>query len=400
MTITCPYCRKQHRLPEGFLPAPRSATRCKSCGRRFILARDGNIPPQWQALAVASEAPAASPPPARTGTATAEGPAPHEQGSGNSPVWTSAIGQAFPGLLPFLPENFLEAGIFQPDKRGRYLTKRNHHKAKLLQAVSPLLLDRILQGGEKVCHIASGIAYFPSEIPYANGLLTWPLNYYALVATTRRLLLINLDYHLTHPNRYVFQVPYGEISSVSRGFYGSSVIVMTHAGRRWDFTTVQRASAVELTEFIENLLVDRDDSPSETDNRQQLCPACFQPVPERVPGCPYCLTPYKSAGDAIRKSLLLPGLGSYYLSYPSLAIAELLGYLLTWLITVVLVIIGIPGGILGGGLLVLAYHLLAAFMAGQMARKGYLPEYLPGEEYPPETEPDEEELMSTPAASG
>lgn len=85
----------------------------------------------------------------------------------------------------------------------------------------------------------------------------------------------------------------------------------------------------------------------------------------------------------MKKSLLLPGTGNIYLANPYLGSIELLGYLFTWMMTTVLVIIGIPGGILGGAVLVLSYHLLAAMMAGRMARKGYLvADYIPEETVP------------------
>ncbi len=354
MIITCPYCQKQHRLSEGFLPAPNSAAHCKGCGRRFLI--DGAL--------------ATSPEPAQ------------QPGEPSNGCPSTAMPETVPGLSELPPESFALADLCKADRHGKYQSKLNLHKTKLLLATAPLLIARLLAKGEKVHRIASGIAYFRFEIPYANGLLTWPLNYYALVATNRRLLLINLDYHLTRPDRYVFQIPWGEIAKISRGFYGSSLIIKTKGGQVWDFTTVKRPLATEMAEFIQTLIT--PEAPPAPDSYPQLCPVCFQPVPERIPGCPHCQTSYKSVGEAIKKSLLLPGLGAIYLSYKALGITEMLGYLITWLMTIILVIIGIPGGIFGGIILVLSYHLMSAFMAGQMARKGFIPEPLMREDAFPE----------------
>ncbi|NTV13379.1 MAG: hypothetical protein HGA96_05540 [Desulfobulbaceae bacterium] len=286
----------------------------------------------------------------------------------------AAITEAFPALGELPLESIALSDLFKPSRHGGYRNHLNGYKAKLILATAPLLIDRILAKNESVHRIASGIAYFRFEIPYANGLLTWPLNYYALVATNYRLLLLNLDYHLTRPDRYAFQIPIGEITEISRGLYGSSLIIKTTEGQVWDFTTVKRELAEELSGFIQERLTTEEANTPRADFSPQLCPACFQPVPERILSCPHCLTPYKSASYASKKSLVLPGLGAFYLSFPSLGIAEMLGYLLTWLLTIILVIIGIPGGFFGGGLLILAYHLMSAFMASQMARKGYIPE--------------------------
>lgn len=343
MVFTCPHCQRQHRFPDGLaLPANPSA-RCKRCGRRFSL----------------------------DGGAAEISPGGERQDEGGA---EQAMFTAFPEFQELPPGKFLLDEILVPDGEGRYLTARNRRLTKLITATAPLLSEFILRQDERVCRLACGIAYFPFEIPYANGLLTWPLNYYALVATNHRLIFINLDHRLSHPSRYVFQVPYGDISRVSRGFYGSSLIVHTLAGRTWDFTTVNRRLATGMEKFIREQLEGLASEDADFIPASQLCPGCYQPVPEKLASCPSCRLPYKSSRVAIKKSLLLPGAGNLYLAYPSLGITEILGYLCTWMLTVSLVIIGIPGGILGGAMLILAYHCLAAFMAGRMAGKGYLPE--------------------------
>lgn len=368
MTFTCPHCQKQHRFPEGVALPPNSSAHCKRCGRRFLL------------VGVEPERPLRE---GTSGETAPEGSSPMaepREGDGASP----AILAAFPELQELPPGRFLLDEIFTPDGGGRYPAGPNRRLAKLITATAPLLGDVILQKDERVCRLAGGIAYFPFEIPYANGLLTCPLNHYALVATDHRLIFINLDHSLSHPSRYVFQVPYGAISRVSRGFYGSSLIIHTSAGRTWDFTTVNRWLATGMEKFIRGQVERLGSGGSDFNPPSQLCPGCYQPVPENLVSCPGCLLPYKSPRVAIKKSLLLPGSGNLYLAYPSLGITEILGYLCTWMLTVSLVIIGIPGGILGGGLLVLAYHCMAAFMAGQMAGKGYLPDEQDSGEIPPE----------------
>lgn len=284
----------------------------------------------------------------------------------------AVILDAFPELQELPPEKFLLDEIFTTSAEGSLPTHLNHLLTKLLVATAPLLSEKILQKDELVHRIASGIAYFPFEIPYANGLLTWPMNYYALICTNHRLIFINLDYRLSRPERYIFQIPYDNIVRVSRGFYGSSLITTTVAGHRWNFTTVNRRLASSLEKFIREKSGPLAAGGTETLAASQLCPACYQPVQKKIASCPHCLIPYKATGTAIKKSLFLPGTGNIYLSNQYLGIIEILGYLFTWMMTIVLVIIGIPGGILGGGLLIISYHCMAAFMVGRMAEKGNL----------------------------
>ena len=70
--------------------------------------------------------------------------------------------------------------------------------------------------------------------------------------------------------------------------------------------------------------------------------------------------------------MILPGLGSLYLSYLPLGLMEMIGYLAVWLVAVVLVIIRVPGGLISAILLVLAYHALTGIMSCKVAGKGYL----------------------------
>jgi hypothetical protein len=360
MIVACPHCHHQHRLPEDIELPPNSAAHCKKCGKRFLLeAADERPVQELGAPGTTNEKSAASQPSPATNLP-----------NGSEP--TAAILDAFPELQGLPLEKFLLAEIFMPGDKNHHQTSLNRLLAKLITATAPLLSESILQRDELVCRIASGIAYFPFEIPYANGLLTWPLNYYALICTNRRLIFINLDYHLSRPTRFVFQIPYDDIARVSRGFYGSSLIVTTDSGRNWDFTTVNRRLGAGLDNFIRTQREQLHAGVQEYQAPSQLCPACYQPVPEKMISCPHCQTPYKSAKVAMKKSLVLPGTGNIYLANPYLGIIEILGYLFTWIMTIILVIIGIPGGILGGGVLVLTYHLMAALMARRIGEKGYL----------------------------
>lgn len=409
MIILCPHCRKPHSLPEGGLPGGKAATRCKGCGRRFILVRgeDGlKVDPGIETMAGDYRKPGADDDqPATTellalSDSSSSSDEPPEVWAGPSPVASDEaedneeqssaeeILRAFPQLRTLAEKRFSLKELFSPARSGDYQTRLNRYKARLLLATSSLLSDKILLPGEKVVKIARGSAYFPFEIPYANGLLTLPTNYYALVCTSHRLLLINLDFRCSRPVRYTFQILYDEIAKISRGLFGSSLIVKVRNGGKWNFTTVKRALARELVNYIKAQTHGLPSGLYDGIPRRQLCPSCLSPLSAGLYSCPACQVSFKTAREALKRSLLLPGMGQIYLDHYLPGISILTGYLLVWLAAVVLIIVDLAGGAWSAGLLILSYHLIAGLMARRLGGKGYL------------ADPLSRARISTPAFSG
>jgi len=403
MIVLCPHCHKAHSLPEGGLPAPRAATRCKGCGQRFILnqGEDGVQASPEQPAAIGGDlAPGGGADrPATTelnsaGDDLASGGDQPGAWAGPSPVLDGETGDAeedspaekilrtFPQLRILARDRFSLEKLFSPTRSGEYRTRLNRFKAGLLLATSSLLNDKVLLPGEKVGKIARGSAFFLFEIPYLNGLLTLPSNYYALVCTTHRLLMINLDFRRSRPAGYIFQIYFDEISVISRGHVDGSLAIKTRTGRKWRFTTVKKTLARDLADWIKSRL---NQGPSEYYDgvpRRQLCPVCLIPLADGLDSCPVCRADFKSAGEAMKRSLLLPGMGEIYLGNYFPGFSMLTGYLLTWLVAVVLIIVDLAGGLRGAGLLILSYHLFAGLLARRLAHKGYLAE--PRNELPPD----------------
>lgn len=278
----------------------------------------------------------------------------------------------FPPLVDLSPDKFAYGEIF-PITSGRDpRTRQNKRLIKILMAVHALLTTRILQEDEQVMLLAKGIAYYRAEIPYANGLLTMLSNYFAIACTNKRLLLINIDWRTSRPTRYIFQIPYGEISKVSRGALGSSIIIENQAGRRWNFTTVGRNHAKAIKNFILGKSTPVAAKQVEETSLCQLCPSCYTALPGGLPACPHCAAHFKKRTEAMIRALILPGLGSIYLSYLPLGLLEMAGYLAAWLLGVVLLIVQAPGGIASAIAPVLTYHLITGILALQQADKGYV----------------------------
>ena len=278
----------------------------------------------------------------------------------------------FPGLRKFSPEVFDFQQIFVENREKGYGTRGNLLKFKIIRAVHETLTANILNDGEKVLRVAKGTAYFAFEIPYANGLMTLMSNYFAIICTDQRMLFVNIDFRVDHPTRYVFQVLFEEIENMSRGVFLSSVIVQTRTGRNWNFTTVGRQHAKEIFGFVNEIKRRGPSGLYDGISRWQCCPHCYTPLPGGLGACPNCSAVFKTCKEALLRAMILPGLGSLYLSYLPLGLMEMIGYLGVWLVAVILVILRVPGGLIAAILLVLAYHALTGIMSCKVASKGYL----------------------------
>lgn len=282
------------------------------------------------------------------------------------------IYSSFPELAELSPGKFDYQQIFYKSGKQGYQNSDNRLNVKIIKALHEILTTKVLQNNEQVKRLARGIAYYPSEILYANGLLTMLSNYFVIVCTNERLILVNINRRTLTPTRYIYQLPYNEIAKVGRGAFLSSLIIENIHGKKWNFTTVGRRPAKSTKGFIVEKSAGQPAGSAKDNSLSQLCPACFIPLPAKITSCPHCAASFKSTKEARIRSLILPGLGSIYLSYLPLGIMEMIGYLAIWLVTVTMLIIEIPGGKMIAIIPVLIYHLCAAILAGGTGKKGYL----------------------------
>ena len=394
MNIICPECGKIHVLPDDRLPKRRSAAKCKKCGARIIIAplsaandpgglnvenqaTDQNDPEprEFDVLLteqVIDQAEESILPTSEEMEVTDIIGNYNDETTGNG----ADIYASFPELEELSPDKFTYGEIFSTTEKYGYQTREETLTLKIVKAVHDILTSKVLRENEQVKRLARGIAYYPFEIPYANGLLTMLSNYYAIVCTNQRLLLVNINSRTNSPTRYIFQVPYNEINNISRGAFLSSLIIESKTGRNWNFTTVRRNLAKSLRGFILEKCQEPT-GPAEDNVAGQLCPACSTPLPGGLTACAQCSVPFKKPAEALVRSLVLPGLGPIYLSYLPLGIMEMTGYLAIWLLALVLLIMKVPEGIFPGIAPVLVYHLISGLLARKTAAKGYILENQP-----------------------
>ena len=219
--------------------------------------------------------------------------------------------------------------------------------------------------------IGKGIAYYPSELILGNGWLTMLYNHYAMVCTTQRIVLINVNYRVNRPTHYYFQVPYEDIKSVKRGWFGTGLTITRIKGKRRIFSGIKAYQSKELKAFIESMKKSPADTQSPEECLECLCPSCFIPLAKGLQNCPQCSTAFKSSKRASLRSLLLPGLGDIYLGHRFLGVMELIGSLIVWGIILSLLLTGEENGLFLALFLLVVYNGVDGVLTYHMAKKGY-----------------------------
>jgi hypothetical protein len=249
------------------------------------------------------------------------------------------IFEAYPDLWNLELERFDLAAILTPTKRGKYKTGKNKLKVRILKSVFEKA-NKILNGGEQVRRIGKGTAYYPAELLLGNGYLTMLYNQYAILCTNTRLLFININPRVTRVTHYVFQIPYEDIKSIKKGLLFGHFIIKPHRGKRRVYTAVKRFLLNDLKDFVEKKATGTDGNPTTQPSPEKLCPACFNPLEDKLTQCPQCSIEFKKPKTAFLKSLILPGWGDMYLGHRILGVFELMGSALVWLIVISVLLSG------------------------------------------------------------
>jgi hypothetical protein len=196
-----------------------------------------------------------------------------------------------------------------------YLARRaNEARAKLLQALAPLLATA-LEPAETIRYVASGFRYSAAELFLSGHLAARVTNRTALVLTDRRLLLLQVDAG-GRPKDLKNQLRVDRVRRASASWLGS-LTLQTVSREKLVFTSVPRSDRNALAA----LLPGSPTAPRESGSSvEHLCPACLRVVPgpvgstERCPD-PACRIPFRSPRRAAWLSALVPGVGDIYLRH-------------------------------------------------------------------------------------
>lgn len=229
---------------------------------------------------------------------------------------------------------------------------------------------------ERVVFLSTGVVHSFWE-SYLVGWAMYYLNRRALVLTTERLLLIQIDSR-HRPRALRSQILLRGVERFTRSLLGNTVLRLT-SGTRLVFIRVPRRDRKALTELTAagKAAATRDGAGG---NLQQLCPYCYQPVAGHPKECPACKGAFKWWKKAGLLSLAFPGLGDIYLGHWQFAVLEILVAALFWTSIILAAVVPDPevpttaADIVAGVLFVFLFmHGVDAFATMHIAKKGHSP---------------------------
>lgn len=345
MNVICPTCNQSYDIPNDRLPKGRARAKCKSCGETMLIEASGTV---WAEPSVAPPAGFAK--------------------SGKGSVADHRVLMDYPALQSLSPDKVAFDEVFSANKKGGFKSRRNRLKVKILMAVADVL-DKLLKEGEQVMRVGRGTAYYPAEIILGNGWLTMMYNHYAIVATNQRVLCINVNSRMKRRTHYLFQILYGDIEKIKRGLLGSLVFQRIRSKRRV-FTGVKRFMSKDLKNFIMERKEQAENAPETV--LENLCPSCYAPLQRGLRVCPSCKATFKEPKKASFRSLLLPGLGDFYLGHRVLGILELMGSVMVWAYALACFLSGQKEGLVAAAFVLLFYNGMDGMLTYHMAKKGYM----------------------------
>jgi len=284
----------------------------------------------------------------------------------------------YPGLHDLLVGKYDLTEIFFQDKKGNISGRRNKGIAKVLQAAHGLL-EKILEDREIVKGVCWGTAYYPFEIFLGNGYLTMLYNRYCIVATDKRLLFINLNYRMNRPGHYLFQLSFSDLKKIKRGIFGGSLTFYKRQGKRRHFMGVKSYLSKSFREYVSEKIETVSAPARAAPHPESLCPACFSPLENGLVRCTHCWAAFKRPRKVFLRSLLLPGLGDFYLGHRFLGVLEMLGSGVVWLLVISSVLSGVPANMVVSGVILLWVNGFDGVLTYHMAKKGYMLEHKKGE---------------------
>jgi hypothetical protein len=259
--------------------------------------------------------------------------------------------------------------LFSTD--GYFTRRASKRRFRLLLKIDERLRE-VLRPAERVRFLTSGVLYSFWE-SYLFGLPMYYLNRRALVVTSERLILLQIDSR-QNPRELCSQVPLDAIDRVKKSFFGNTALRLL-SGKSYAIAYVPRRDRNTLVQTIQSTHSSvRGQAAAAA--LQHLCPHCYQVLEGYPTQCGLCGGALKSSTRAGLLSLVFPGLGDIYIGHARFAIFEMIVVSLIWL-GIFLPDPQVPttlGERLVGGVFVIAIvHGIDAIATRHVARKGHYP---------------------------
>ena len=193
---------------------------------------------------------------------------------------------------------------------GFFVRRASQKKLALLKRIDEQLRT-MLRPGERVAYLTSGVLHSFWE-SYFFGVPAYYLNRRALVLTTERLILIQID-SKNRPQQLKSQLYLSDIERLGSTGFGNAKLRLK-SGKNFVFAYVPKRDRKQLSELMLSLRP-RATARGEASGLEHLCPHCYTALPEHPEMCGACRGQLKSFKRAFLLSLLFPGLGTIYLGH-------------------------------------------------------------------------------------
>ena len=134
---------------------------------------------------------------------------------------------------------------------------------------------------------------------------------------------------------------------------------------------MKRSLSKEIKTYLDEIITAGTSSGSEQIH-ENLCPACYNALAKGLSACTTCNKNFKEPKKALIRSLILPGLGDFYLGHRAPGTLELIGSAIIWLIIITTLLAGEAGGVPFAITLLILYNGLDGLLTYHMAKKGYM----------------------------
>ena len=266
---------------------------------------------------------------------------------------------------------------------GWFGRMRDKNRFKLLRAIDPLLM-RMLHAGERVYFVTSGTTATMAEQFFTGAAITQAINRRALVFTTERVLLLQIN-RRQKPGKLLSQIAYASIQAVKATWNGYCQVKLRNQ-TKLNFLNVPKADRKGLAALLADVIKSTDtySLANASPGLEHLCPHCFTPVGGHPDSCPHCHGKFKRPRIALLRSFLFPGLGDLYLGHRGFAALEMMGAAWFWFLLVFSPLLGLPddhgvvpevnaASLTTGFVMLAVMHAIDGIMAHHFALKGHHP---------------------------
>jgi hypothetical protein len=207
-----------------------------------------------------------------------------------------------------------------------------------------VILRQVLEPDEVVLYLARGQAPVSAFEQITFGWYIYYVTGAVLVLTNRRLLqiLVKRDGSWKENLR---SLHWGDVAEAKvKGWLTPQLQLKYRNGKKATYWGLRREDSSKIKVLLEAVLPGSSGESTAAQSMVSLCPDCRAVLPPRVYRCSQCGLTFRDEGTMIRRSLLLPGGGYFYVGHAWLGVADFVveAFLLAWALTWVLVAFGFP----------------------------------------------------------